>query len=285
MSEPRVLGIRHARIRAWWRLQAPDGESNRAMTVSAVALVVVTVLLLPLQDIAVPASSGFRAATVVAVGILISLTIYLLIGDYAEHGDVRLLMTASAYAARLVFLIGCLVSSPSPASDSWLAATASAGPELWVGSCLALAVGLAIAWAPWPSSWLEATPAPRRASIAVASIGVSVTVAIAVLVGVVTFVHRLQDRETAVLGRGIAAAVVLIMSASMVVVMRGTLRRSGPERWISLTAFACLGSVAVSLNAPEGTSVGWYAGRVLLLVGAAILVLAWIAQARRISSQ
>ena len=200
MSEPRMPGMRHGRISAWWRLQTPSVEGNRAMTVSAIALVVATVLLLPLQDLRVSASAGFQAATIVAAGILISLTIYLLIGDYSERGDVRLLMTASAYAAGLVFLIACLVASPTPGSDSWLAATASVGRQLWVSGCLALAVGLALAWAPWPSSWLEATPAPRRSSIAVASIGVSCAVAIGVLIAVIAVaaVSRTRTRPRSI---------------------------------------------------------------------------------------
>jgi diguanylate cyclase (GGDEF)-like protein len=270
---------------AWWRLQAPEVDGNRAMTVSALTLVGVTLLLLPLQDIRVPAATGFQAAMIVAVGILTSLTIYLLIGDYADRGDVRLLSTASAYAGGLVFLIACLVSSSAPGDASWSAATASSERGLWVGGCLTLAVGLALAWAPWPSSWVETTPQHRRSSIAVAAIGVSVAVAVSLIVAVVVVAHRLQGRDVEVLDRGLAAAVVLTLSAAMVVVMRGTLRRSGPERWVSLTAFACLGSVAVSLNAPQGTSVGWYAGGALLLVGAAVLVLAWIAEARQISAK
>src|SRR6476619_5004642 len=195
MSESRMPGLRPGRMSAWWRLQVPETDGNRAMTVSALALVGVTLLLLPLQDIRVPAATGFQAAMIVAVGILTSLTIYLLIGDYADRGDVRLLTTASAYAGGLVFLIACLVSSSAPGDESWSAATASSERGLWVGGCLVLAVGLALAWAPWPTSWVETTPQPRRSSIAVAAIGVSVAVAVSLIVAVVVVAHRLQGRD------------------------------------------------------------------------------------------
>lgn len=255
------------------------------LMLGAMGLVTATVVLLPLQSISVPYSAAFEPAVLVSAGLLLGLTILVLVGDYAERGDVRLLMTASAYTAGLVVVVGCLAASESVAVAPWLATTSAVSHLLFTGGCLVLTVGLALAWAPWPRAWLETTPLHRRSSIVLASLGVSAAVATAIVAAVVMTATTLEGQDNVVLDRGASAVVVLAMSASMVNVMHGTLWRSGPERWACLLAFACLGAVATSLNAPEGDSVGWYAARALLLVGASVLVLAWLAAARQIAAK
>ncbi len=286
MSVPRLTTLRRGRTSVSWRVDAHEAVRNTGLVVTAIVLVVMTVLLVPVQDLAVPASSAFLPVVLVAIGLLFGISAHLLIADFTDYGDLRLLMSAGAYLAALVVLVGCALAAPGGfAAHPPLASTPEVGDQLWLTAAVALTMLLGLAWAPWAAARLATPPPERRASLVVLVLTVVPVIAAFSVAGVVVAASRIEVASHPMLLPVAGAGLVLVVTVSMVAVLRGTVRRPGPERWTSLVAFASLGDVTLGMGAPAGTSVGWYAGHSLLLVGASAFVLAWIADARRIKSQ
>ncbi|MDQ2725835.1 MAG: GGDEF domain-containing protein, partial [Actinomycetota bacterium] len=65
---------------------------------------------------------------------------------------------------------------------------------------------------------------------------------------------------------------------------RGTRGREGPERWIIVTALVCLCDLVLTYVAHYRYSLGWYAGRVMTLLGAALVMITMHSEFRRLKA-
>jgi diguanylate cyclase (GGDEF)-like protein len=286
MPRPRGLGASTAPVAGWWSVRAHEGERSVAMMATGIGLLVLTVLLLPVQQIDLPRSAAFLPAATVGIVLLFGLTAYLLIGDFLLHGDVRLLTTAAGYLASVVLMVFAGLATPGAfVQESPIGSPTGLPSALFTAACLTLALTLALAWAPWPPSVPVSVRGGIRALTALTACGGAALLAGAigsVLVIAADGVDGWGDQQTARIASGV---VVVLLMAALVITLRGTIRRSGPERWLSLVSFACLGGVALGIGVSSGDSVGWYAGRALILLGAVVMLLAWAADARRIKIQ
>lgn len=286
MPRPRRLGPTAVPVAGWWSVRIKESERSVAMMASAVGLVVLTVLLLPVQQLAMPTSDAFLPAVMVGTSVLFALTAYLLVGDYLLDGDLRMLLTAAAYVGALVLVLSAGLATPGAfANHPPLASSGGVGDALLTGACLALTLVFALAWAPWPPLVPVTVHGGVRRAVAAGALGGVALLTAAVTTSVVAAAGGVETWNEPQVSRIASALAVVLLTAGLVVTLRGTVRRSGPERWLSLVTFACLGNVALGLGVSSGDTVGWYAGRGLLLLGSTVTVLAWAAQARRVKVQ
>ncbi len=94
-------------------------------------------------------------------------------------------------------------------------------------------------------------------------------------------IHGLDDRLLTLTTAPIALPLV---AAAVWAARRGSRRRTGPERWITVTALVCLCDLVLTYAAHYRYSFGWYAGRGLTLLGAALVMVTMHAESRRIKN-
>lgn len=256
------------------------------LVVVAGAAMLVTGLVLPIGDRQLGPSVSFVPALVSVVACFDIMSAYLLVGDFRDRGDVRLLVMACAYWWSLTVMAGYALAFPGAVSaDPPLALVPSMAPYLYVTWHGGFPILLGAAWAPWPAGWTNPTPFGRRGVVAVVVSGAAVAAGIAVVAGLAAFsrhlpvlINGLDTSRMTTLTAPFALPMVLL---ALAVTIRGTRTRTGPERWSSVAVLVCLLDLALTYGSGTRYSLGWYTGRSLTLLSAGVVLLAMLATFRR----
>ncbi len=174
------------------------------------------------------------------------LSVYLLVGDYRDRGDARLLAMAWAYSWSLVVMGGYALAFPGAvATTPPVAVTPSMAPYLYIAWHAGFPVLLGAAWAPWPRRWTRPLRAGLRARFAACSVvaaglagALVVTLFVVNAAELPSLINGVDTSRMTTLTAPIALpAVVLALVAAMHGTGDGRDRNDGP-RWPSWSACA-----------------------------------------------
>jgi diguanylate cyclase (GGDEF)-like protein len=199
-------------------------------------------------------------------------------------------MMSWAYAWSLVVMGGYALAFPGAVTvHPPLALTPSIAPYLYVAWHGGFPLLLGAAWAPWPARWTSPIPVAKRlivSTVTVAAAAAGGAVAVAVLV---TFAYRLpviiNGLDTTNMAAVTAPLAVPLVALGLGLALHGTRRRSGPERWSTVAILVCLCDLMLTYLSRTRYSLGWYFGRSLTLVSAAVVLMAMLAVFRRLKAQ
>ena len=264
--------------------------ARRPLVTAACATVLFSLAMLPVCGRQLAGTPSFVPAMLAVVTCFDVLSAYLLVGDYRDRGDPRLLMMAWAYTWSLAVMAGYALAFPGAVRpDPPLAVTPSMAPYLYVAWHGGFPVLLGLAWAPWPTRWLAPTPVGRRTTVAALTVGAAGTAGAAVVAAFVAagdrlpvLIHGLDTWRMTV----VTAPVVLpLVVAAVAVTWRGVRRRTGPERWAFVAVLVCLCDLVLTYVSRPRDSLGWYTGRSLTLLSTGVVFLAMLAGFRRLKAQ
>ncbi len=263
--------------------------SSPLMLVS-VAVVAVTAVITPLGAHQLAGTISFMPALLAVVTAFDVLSVVLLVGDFRDRGDVRLLVMACAYAWSLSVMAGYGLAFPGAVtSDPVLATTPSVAPYLYVAWHCGFPLLLGIVWLPWPVRWMRATSARWRQQLSVVAVAASFVLGGLVVVGVAFFANDLPalivGLDTSRMTTLTAPVTLPLVTVSLLLAVRGTRDLEGPERWASVAILVCLCDLVLTYSGGSRFSLGWYAGRTMTLVSAGVVVMAMLVAFRRIKSQ
>lgn len=267
-----------------------DRPSSAALWTTGLAIVVTTAALVPFGAESVGASVSFMPALIAIVAVFDLMSIYLLMGDYSDRGDLRLALMAGAYGWSLVVMGGYALAFPGAlAADPPLAVTPSMAPYFYVAWHGGFPVLLAAAWAPWPAAWTRPTPRRRRNRTGALLLGGFVATAVIMVEALIVFAESLpvliNGLDTSRMTTLTAPVAVPVALVALVVSFHGSWRRSGPERWTSIAVLACVCDLVLTYAAATRFSVGWYGGRILTIFTAGVVLVAMQRSYRKLKSQ
>ena len=266
----------------------PPAARRRGPLVVAFVAMLATVLVVPFARHPLGPSISFVPAMLAVVACFDVMSVYLLVGDYLDNGDLRLLAMSWAYLWSLVLMGGYALAFPGVVTGAPLAATPSVAPWLYVGWHAGFPTLLGAAWAPWPRRFNGTTSRSRRAWTVLLSGLVVVTTGVFTVTGVV-----LQARHLPVLIHGLdttrmaeltAPVTLPLVGLALLSAFHGLRGRTGPERWTTAAILVCLCDLVLTYSARYRYSVGWYCGRALTLTGATLVAMAVLASFRRLKA-
>jgi diguanylate cyclase (GGDEF)-like protein len=264
--------------------------SRKPVLVTAAVVAAFSAAVLPFVHVQVSASTSFMPALIAAVTVFDVMSVYLLVGDYRDTGELRTLLTAVAYTWSLAMMLGYALAFPGAVrADPPLAFTSSMAPYLYLTWHCGFPVLLGLAWAPWPARVGRRTPSRLRAQLAVGS----VTGALAIGALVVTLLGVFADRlpvlidglDTSRMTSLTAPIVLPLVVLALVASVNGTWHRTGAERWVPVAVLACGCDLVLTYAARKRFSLGWYSGRSLTLVATGVVLVAMLASFRRLKAQ
>ncbi len=246
-------------------------------------------MLLPVATIQWPSSPTFVPAMVSVVACFDLISVYLLVGDYRDRGDLRLLVMAAAYTWSMVVMLGYTLAFPGAvATHPPLAVNASMPPYLYVSWHVGFPVLLGAAWWPWPARWTAPTSPSRRLRLVVVGLASALLTGVGLVASVVALAPVLPTLiiglDTSRMTRITAPVAIPLVAASLVLAAMGTRRRAGPERWASVAILACLLDLVLTYSARSRFSLGWYGGRTLTLLAAGVVMIAMLGSFRRLKA-
>ncbi len=218
------------------------------------------------------------------------MSVVLLVGDYRDRGNPRLLMMAWAYAWSLVAMGGYALAFPGAvATQAPLSLTPSMAPYLYLIWHTGFPLLLGIAWVPLPLRWTVPIGAHRRGNVAAVSVAIALAVGVGTVALTAAFAHRLpvliNGLDTSAMTRFAAPVVVPLVVVALVATAYGTRRRTGPERWATIAVLVCVCDLVLTFVARSRYSLGWYCGRTLTLVASGVLLIAMLASFRRLKAR
>jgi PAS domain S-box-containing protein len=245
------------------------------------------IALEPVLDTRLAEQPAFIPVVVTLVCCFNMLSAMLLVGQFQHSGEPRTLALACAYAFSLVIMVGWVAAFPgvfnAPAP---LAAVPSMAPWLWTVWHTGFPALLAGALVPWRPAWERPVDGGRRRVVACITVGAMTVASALVVAGVVVLAPYLpaiiDGTEIRPLTRVVWPILLPVVFLATVVTIVGSWRRSGVERWAGLAAAASLADVVVTSVAATRFSVGWYAGRTLTVVSAAVVLVALLGEFSRI---
>ena len=263
-----VMGEQTA-VRARWR--APL-LLCAGLTVGAGAVLVHAATPLGQQPSFLPAVLAVVAACDVLAG-------YLLVQQYREEGDLRSLAMAWAYTWSLVCMLGYAAAFPGVLSTPGPFASApSVAPWLYVAWHTGFPLLLGLACAPWPASALRPLPFARRTRVALLSLAAWAAAAAGLVAHDVlrgpSLPVLIQGLDTSRMTELTAPVVLPLVVGALMLSAVGVRRRTGPERWTVVAVFVCLLDLTLTYGTTFRYSLGWYTGRTLTMVGAAVVLVA-----------
>jgi diguanylate cyclase (GGDEF)-like protein len=263
---------------------SPDGI-RRPLRVVAVTALVLTVAMLPFASRQGGPTTSFVPAMLGIVACFDVLSVYLLVGEYRDRGDPRVLTMSAAYLVSLVLMAGYAGAFPGVLPQAPLARTTSVAPWLYVFWHSTFPVLLGLAWTPWPDRWTLPTPVPRRAAVAQRNLCAAAAGAIALVCGTVGAAHALPvlivGLDTSRMMRLTAPVTLPLVALALLAAVTGTRGRRGPERWAGVAVLVCLCDLTLTYVSHYRYSYGWYAGRTMTLASAAIVCVATLGALRR----
>jgi diguanylate cyclase (GGDEF)-like protein len=256
---------------------------------AAAATLLGTALVLPVAGHPIGASVAFVPALAAVLVCLHLLAAFLLLGAFRDRGDPRVLGLALAHAASLVGVLGHALAFPGAVSDHPpLATTASTAPYLFLLWQLLFVVLAGLAFAPWPHDADRVVPLAARRSVARTALRATAASAALLVAAVVAGAGHLP---VLLVGSGTTRMTMLTAPLVLPVVLvafaaceRGTRGRTGPERWTPVAVLGCACALVLTYASPERYTVGWYAGRVLTLLAAGVVVASMLRSFRLLSA-
>jgi diguanylate cyclase (GGDEF)-like protein len=236
-----------------------------------------------------PAAS-FLPALLAVVACFDVMSVYLVVGEFRDSGDRRVLMMSCAYMWSLVTMAAYAAAFPDVlSSHPPLALTPSMAPWFYICWHGGFPVLLGLAWARWPSRWVGPTPAGRRKREAVLTITATAVAASAVVtllaVSASTLPTLIHGVDTGEMTRLTGPVTVPLTVLSVVTTYRNTRDRTGPERWAAMVILVCLSDLILTYTAGYRYSAGWYAGRTMTLIASGVILVATISALRRAKEQ
>ncbi len=263
--------------------------SHRPLLVAACGSVLMVVVLIPLSHHPLNPTISFMPALISVVGCFDVLSVYLLLGDYRDSGDRRVLVMAWAYAWSLAAMGGYALAFPGAISmNPPLAVSESIAPYTYIAWHAGFPILLGLAWAPWPARWTRHRPGRGSLGVAIGTTAAAVAGGVLTVTLLVLFAEQMpvliNGLDTTAMTTVTAPLVLPVVALSLVLCVHGTRNRAGPERWASIAVLVCLCDLILTYWARARFSVGWYAGRSLTLVAAAVLLLAMLVAFRRLTA-
>ena len=268
--------------------QLSAASGRRAPMVVAGFALLVTVIVLPFAHKQLGATASFVPALLAVVACFDLMSVYLLVGDYRDNGDVRMLAMSWAYLWSLAVMFGYALAFPGVMPHPPLASAPSVAPYLYVLWHVGFPVLLGLAWAPWPKRMRTTTNPAQRLAVA------QLTCAwVLVIAGVVVAAVSIYSHHLPVLIRGLNTSRMTSLTAPIgipLVVMalastwHGLRNRSGPERWTAVSVLVCLCDLVLTYSSHFRFAAGWYAGRALTGLGAGLVLMAMLASFRRLKA-
>lgn len=248
-----------------------------------------TLLLLPFSTGQLGSTTSFLPAMLSAVACFDVLSVFFLIGDYLDRGDTRLLVMGWAYLWSLLVMGSYALAFPGAVSNAPpLATAASVAPYLYVLWHGGFPLLLGVAWAPWPERIRQETPVHRRASVAVLGSLLTAASALGLVALVVLGIEHLPvliDGRDLLRIRIVTGPIALPLAVlGVALTWRGLRSRTGPERWAFVAAAVCLCDLLLTYASRFRYSLGWYVGRSLTLLSAAVVLIAMLGAFRRLKS-
>ncbi len=257
---------------------------------SALAAFVITALLLPAAVTPVAVITPFLPAFTSAVVFADLLTAFLLAQQFLNGGSARLLGLTGAYlySGSIAFLY--MLTFPGIIADRAIvhADLSDVSVYIWLAWHAGFPLALALALAPWPPGlfavgrWIGAHP--RRTIACVASavplIVVSITFS---LMSAGDSLPRLINgfdytRLTQVSLLGMTAVNLVALAA----VAAGARQGTQLERWVLVAVAASMSDVTLTLAAHTRYTIGWYAGRLMSLAAATVVLVALVGEVTRL---
>lgn len=268
----------------------PPADARRPLLLAGLGTVLVTAALLPVSMAALGPTVSFMPALVSVVACFDLMSVYLLVGEHRDQGDRRMLMMAGAYTWSLVVMGGYALAFPGAISvDPPLALSPSVAPYLYIAWHGGFPVLLGAAWLPWPRGLVASTPVARRRTVAAITLVGTVAFGGLVVAFFVAFAHRLPvlivGLDLSGLTRVTAPVTIPLVLLALIGTIFGTRRRTGPERWSSIAILVCLCDLVLTYYSGIRFSLGWYAGRSLTLLAAGVVLVAMLAQFRKLKMQ
>lgn len=266
-----------------------DRPGVRTPLIAAGVVVAVVALALPAGSIRLGVSDSFAPAMLTGIACVDVVSLWLLSAEFQDRGDRRILAMAAAYLWSLILMAGYAAAFPGGiSSEPPLAVTPSVAPWMyvfWHGGFPAL---LGLAWAPWPGRLGPTAPAGRRRSSMMAvfgAVGGAAVVTVALLVAAARSLPVLiHGHDTTAMTRVTAPFVIPVVCAAVLATTRALRERSGPERWVFVATVACLGDLVLTYSAGYRYALGWYVGRSLTILAAAVVLVSMMAGFRRLKA-
>lgn len=260
-----------------------------APLVASVAVVAVTLALMPWASRHVGPGMSFLSMTLSAIACFDILTAWLLAGSFLDTGDRRFLVMACAYLWSLALMGAYAFAFPGLiGSHPPLDVTVSMAPYMFVCWHVGFPILLGAAWGPWLGPNAAETARPHRRRLLAGGAGATIAVALATIATFGATAHRLP-----VLIEGLNAAQFTKLTApiglplvivSLVLCVRGIRGAAGPERWAVVAIVVSLCDLVISYYSRSRFSLGWYAGRTLGVLAAAVVLTVMLASFRRLKA-
>jgi diguanylate cyclase (GGDEF)-like protein len=270
------------------RSERPHSQPASLVVTAWLALGATTVLI-PFAGTQLPGAASFMPALVFAVGAFDAVSIYLLITRYRDRGEVRLLLMAAAYAWALVVMTGYAFAFPGAiTAQPLLDGSASTPVYLYLAWHAGFPLLLGVAAAPWPRRLPTVVPEHRRTLAARGVLWLFLAGGLAVVVFVVLEAAELPPLtrafDTSRMSTFSAPVVLPLVLLALAASWLGCRRRPGADSWTTLAILVCLCEVLLTYVSGHRYSLGWYGGRLLTLVGAAVVVFSMLSSIRRMAT-
>ena len=249
----------------------------------------VTLALLPIADVLLSARPAFLPAVLAVVFVFHAISLSLLVGDYRDRGDPRMLATCAGYLAALLFITAYALTLPRVVftDPSWVSSP-SVSPYLYLLWHLVFPLVVGLAWAPWPTRWTPPNDRGMRVRLLVLTLGATCAVSIALIFSCIAFADAWpslgEGLENSPLAQSTGPIVIPVLAIALLLSWDGVKGRSGPERWVPAAVWLCLCDLVLASVESSPYTLGWYASRTLSMLTGGILVATMLATFRRMKA-
>ncbi len=253
-------------------------------------IVVASVAVVPVAGHVVGPTTSFVPAMLAVVLCFDLMSTYLLITNFLDTGELRMLLMAGAYLWSMVLLSGYALAFPGViASVPLFGAVHSTAPWLYVGWHVGFPALLAVAWAPLPNRLQRNVPSALRQARCWRVAGSVVAVAALVVALCVHFAREMptliMGSNTSLMTRITAPYALPIVAGSLLIAWWGLKDRTGPERWATTAILICFCDLMLTYFSETRYSVGWYLGRTLTMAGAGVVLFAMFRSFRHLKAE
>jgi diguanylate cyclase (GGDEF)-like protein len=254
------------------------------------AVVIASASVVPFAGHVVGPTGSFVPAMLAVVLCFDLMSTYLLITNFLDTGELRMVLMAGAYLWSMVLLSGYALAFPGVISSvPPFGAVHSTAPWLYVGWHVGFPALLAIAWAPLPVSVQRSVPSALRRARCWRVTGSVVVVATLVVVLCGRFARDMptliQGGNTSLMTRVTAPFALPIVAGSLLIAWWGLQDRPGPERWATTAILICFCDLILTYFSESRYSVGWYLGRTLTMAGAGVVLFAMFRSFRHLKAE
>lgn len=265
-------------------------RAQRAPAIVCAVALAVTVALVPVGAHQLGSTPSYVPAILAAVACFDVMSVWLLIGEYLDSGERRMLVMAAAYLWSLLVMTGYAMAFPGVfAAHPPLAVAPSVAPYLYVGWHTGFPTLLGAAWVPWRPIAAFDRPGSRAAMLRGVMAGAAL-VALTYVATCVDLIHHLpiliNGLDTTAMARLTAPIALPLVLGSLVICGFGIRRRGGAAvRWTFVAILVCVCDLSLTYSSRYRFSVGWYAGRTMTVTAAAVVLVAMLASFRRLKGQ